>query len=159
MPLETLSVVNRASARSRPGKGLDPFFAPSNVAVVGATDKPGSVGRTVLQNLLKGSRGGQLYAVNPKRSEVLGVPAFSDVRHLPEPVDLAIIVTPAVTVPGIIGDCVDAGVKAAVVISAGFRERGAEGADLEAQIREQLERGSMRLIGPNCLGIMNPVIG
>ncbi len=96
---------------------------------------------------------------------IRGTPKFVDSRptprigEVPEKVDLAVIATPAATVPGIIGECVDAGVKSAVVISAGFRERGAEGVELERQIQEQLRRGSMRLIGPNCLGIMNPTIG
>jgi acetyltransferase len=127
--------------------------------VVGATDKRGSVGRTVLLNLLRGPYADKVFAVNPKRSEVLGAPSFPSVRELPEAVDLAIIVTPAATVPDIIGECVDAGIKAAVVISAGFRERGSEGVHLENRIREQLGRGPLRLIGPNCLGIMNPLIG
>jgi acetyltransferase len=138
---------------------LDAFFSPKNVALIGATDKHGSVGRTVLLNLTHGPFGNRVYAVNPKRSEVLGVPSFPNVAALPEPVDLAIVVTPAITVPDVVGECVDAGVNAVVVISAGFRERGAEGAELENKIREHLKRGNTRVIGPNCLGIMNPVIG
>jgi len=140
-------------------RALDPFFCPGNLAVIGATDKPGSVGRTVLLNLLKGPLADKLFAVNPKRNEVLGVPCFPSVGELPQKLDLAVIVTPSATVPNLVGECVDAGVKAAVVISAGFRERGPEGAALEEMIRQQLKRGSMRLIGPNCLGIMNPIVG
>jgi len=140
-------------------RALDPFFSPRNVAVIGATDKPGSVGRTVLLNLLKGPSARKVFAVNPKRNEVLGVPSFPSARELPQETDLAIIVTPSVSVPDVIGQCVDSGVKAAVVISAGFRERGPEGAALEESIRQQLNLGPMRLIGPNCLGIMNPVLG
>jgi acetyltransferase len=94
--------------------------------------------------------------VNPQRSEVLGVKSYKGIRDVPAPVDLAVLATPAATIPALIGQCVDAGAKSAVVISAGFRERGPEGADLERQIRAQLMRGSMRLIGPNCLGVMNP---
>lgn len=159
MAIGTLSIVNRASTRTSSGRALDAFFAPQNVAVIGATDKSGSVGRTVLLNLLKGPFNDKVFAVNPKRKEVLGAPSFPSIGEVPEPVDLAIIVTPATTVPDLIGECVDAGVRAAVVISAGFRERGAEGAQLESRIREQLKRGSLRVIGPNCLGIMNPLIG
>ena len=140
-------------------QALDPFFSPQSVAVIGATDKLGSVGKTVLSNLLHGSLRGKIFAVNPKRREVLGVPAFPAVSALPEAVDLAVVVTPATTVPDVIGECVDADVKAAVVISAGFRERGAEGSALEEKIRQHLKRGNMRVIGPNCLGIMNPVVG
>jgi acetyltransferase len=159
MALATLELATTMSTRPPVGKALDSFFKPKNVAVIGATDKPGSAGRTVLMNLLKGPIANRVYGVNPNRSEVLGVPVFPNPGKLPEPVDLAIVVTPATTVPGIIVDCVDAGVKAAVVISAGFRECGTGGVALERRIHEQLQRGSMRLIGPNCLGIMNPVIG
>jgi acetyltransferase len=139
--------------------GLDAMFTPSSVAVIGATDRPGTVGRTVLENLLHGNFQGKVYAVNPKREEVLGLEAYKSIRDIPHPLDLAVVATPAATVPQLIGECVDAGAKSAVVISAGFKERGAEGAAFELQIQEQLRRSSMRLIGPNCLGIMNPTIG
>jgi acetyltransferase len=139
--------------------GLDALFAPSSVAVVGATSRPGTVGRTVLENLLHGSFQGKVYAVNPKHEEVLGLKAYKTIRDIPQPADLAVVVTPAATVPQLIGECVESGVKSAVVISAGFKERGTEGAALEHQIQEQLRRSSVRLIGPNCLGIMNPTIG
>jgi len=145
--------------RPTPAKyGLDAMFAPGSVAVIGATDRPGTVGRTVLDNLLHGFQG-KVYPVNPKHEAVLGIKAYKSIRDVPLPVDLAVIATPAVTVPHLIGECVDAGTKSAVVISAGFKERGAEGVALERQIQEQLRRGSMRLIGPNCLGIMSPTIG
>jgi acetyltransferase len=139
--------------------GLDALFAPSSVAVIGATSRPSTVGRTVLENLLHGSFHGKVYAVNPKHEEVLGLKAYKSIRDIPPPVDLAVVATPAATVPQLIAACVDAGVKSAVVISAGFKERGAEGAALEQQIQLQLRHSSMRLIGPNCLGIMNPTIG
>jgi acetyltransferase len=139
--------------------GLDALFTPASVAVIGATDRPGTVGRTVLENLLHGRFQGKVYAVNPKREEVLGLKAYKSVRDIPQPVDLVVVVTPAATVPQLIAECVDADARSAVVISAGFKERGAQGAALERQIREQLGRSSMRLIGPNCLGIMNPTIG
>jgi acetyltransferase len=138
---------------------LDAIFAPKSVAVIGATDRPGSVGRLVLWNLLSSSFGGTVYPVNPKRHSVLGVKAYSTIMDIPEPVDLAIIATPASTVPGVIRDCVDADVKGAIVLSAGFREIGAAGIELEQQVRQQLQRGKLRLIGPNCLGVMNPITG
>ena len=140
-------------------QGLDALFNPETVAVIGATDRPATVGRTVLQNLLDPAFRGRVYPVNPHRSEVLGTKAYKSMRDIPEPVDLAVLVTPAMTIPALIGECVDVKVKSAVVISAGFRERGEEGAALERQIQEQLKHSSMRLIGPNCLGVMNPVIG
>jgi acetyltransferase len=147
--------------RTTPEKyGLDAMFAPSSVAVIGATDRPGTVGRTVLENLLHGFQGA-VYAVNTKHEQVLGLKAYKNIRDIPRPVDLAVVATPAATVPQLIGECVDAGTKSAVVISAGFKERGAEGIALEQQIQERLRRSSspMRLIGPNCLGIMNPAVG
>ncbi|HEX4076831.1 MAG TPA: bifunctional acetate--CoA ligase family protein/GNAT family N-acetyltransferase [Candidatus Acidoferrales bacterium] len=138
---------------------LDAMFRPRSVAVIGATERPGSVGRTTLANLIGSSFHGNIYPVNPQHPEILGKRAYRSIGDVPPPVDLAVIVTPAATVPAVVGECVDAGVKAAVVISAGFRERGAEGQALEQQIAQQLRRGRMRLIGPNCLGVMNPVIG
>ena len=155
----TLSPVRLSKSTRRMGRALDSFFAPHNVAVIGGTDKNGSVGRTVLLNLLKGPYRDKVYAVNPKRREVLGAPSFPSISEIPDPVDLAIIITPAATVPDIIAECVDCGVKSAVVISAGFRERGAHGLELENRIKAELRRGVMRVIGPNCLGIMNPLIG
>ena len=138
---------------------LECFFAPNSVAVIGATDRPGSVGRTVLSNLRNGKFPGKVYGVNPNRTQVLGLPCYASIGAVPEKVDLALIVTPAPTVPGIVRECVDAGVRAATVISAGFKERGEAGAELERQIDAGLRRGTMRLIGPNCLGMMNPSLG
>ncbi len=89
----------------------------------------------------------------------MGLQCWTSIREVPEQVDLAVVVTPAATVPGVIGDCVQAGVSAAVVISAGFRERGPAGAELENQIQEQLRGSNTRLLGPNCLGVMNPLLG
>jgi acetyltransferase len=138
---------------------LEVFFSPQTVAVVGATEKQGSVGRTILWNLITSPFGGTVYPVNPKRPNVLGIKAYPSVKELPEAPDLAVIVTPAPAVPAIIGECVDKGVKAAIVISAGFKETGKEGAELERQIMVQARRGNMRIIGPNCLGVMRPPTG
>jgi acetyltransferase len=142
---------------------LESFFSPDSVAVIGATDRAASVGRTVLVNLQNGPQNrlfrGKLYAVNPHRQEVLGLPCYAAIGAVPGPVDLAVVVTPAPTVPAVIGECVDAGAKSALVISAGFKEHGAAGAELERQIHAYLQRGSTRLVGPNCLGMMNPALG
>jgi acetyltransferase len=138
---------------------LDAFFCPKNVAVIGATETPNSVGRTVLWNLIQNPFGGTVFPVNPKRPNILGIKAYPSIKDLPEKVDLAVVVTPAPTVPGLIGQCVDSGVKAAIVISAGFKELGAPGEELERQVMEQARRGKMRIIGPNCLGVMSPVSG
>src|SRR5262245_8591347 len=141
-----------------PSRGLDPIFKPSSVAVVGATDKQGSVGRSVMENLISAFHG-KIFAINPKRSEVLGIKCYPNISEVPERVDLAVIVTPAATVPALIAECIQTDVAGAVVISAGFKELGPEGVSLERQIQTSLRGGNMRLIGPNCLGVMNPLIG
>ena len=139
--------------------GLEPLFLPRSVAVIGATDRAGTVGQSVLSNLLGSKFPVKVYAINPAREEILGIKTHKRIGDVTGAVDLAIVVTPASTVPQIIGECVDAGVKSAVVISAGFREQGHDGALLEEEIRQHLQRGSLRLIGPNCMGFMNPTIG
>lgn len=140
-------------------KPLDAIFAPKNVAVIGASEAPSSVGRTLLWNLISNPFGGTVFPVNPKHPSILGIKAYPNIAAVPAKVDLAVIATPAPTVPAIIGECVDAGVRGAIVISAGFKEIGPEGAALEQQILEQAKRGKMRIIGPNCLGVMNTGTG
>jgi acetyltransferase len=138
---------------------LDVFFSPENVAVIGATEAGGSVGRTVLWNLISTPFGGTVYPVNIKRSSVLGIKAYPSIGAVPAQVDLAVIITPAQVIPGVIRDCAAAGVKAAIVISAGFKELGPKGADLERQLLEEARKGGIRVIGPNCLGVMSPPTG
>jgi acetyltransferase len=138
---------------------LDAIFAPRSVAVIGATEREGSVGRTILWNLITNSFGGTVFPVNPKRPNVLGIKAYPSVGEVPDQIDLAVIVTPAPTVPGVIRECAEAGVKGAIVISAGFKEIGEEGVELERQILVEARKGKMRVIGPNCLGVMSPVTG
>lgn len=140
-------------------QALETIFAPKNVALIGASENSGSVGRTLLWNLISNPFGGTVFPVNPKRASLLGIKAYSNIREVPEQVDLAVIATPATTVPQIIQECVEAGVRGAIVISAGFKEAGPAGADLEEQVLGQVRRGKMRLIGPNCLGVMNPTNG
>jgi len=137
---------------------LDPLFLPQSVAVVGASERPGSVGRSVLWNLLSSPFGGTVFPVNSKRPNVLGIKAYPSVRDLPDKVDLVVVTTPADTVPDLIAESVELGIPAAIVISAGFKEFGEHGKELERQIAQTI-RGKMRLIGPNCLGVMNPVRG
>jgi acetyltransferase len=141
------------------GHPLDAIFTPHSVAVVGATDRPGSIGRAVLWSLVSSPFGGTVYPVSDKRANVLGIKAYRSVGEIPETVDLAVIVTPADSVPGVIGQCIAAGVRGAIVISAGFKEHGEHGKELERQILDQLRSSGMRLLGPNCLGIMNPISG
>jgi acetyltransferase len=133
---------------------LDPIFRPRSVAVFGASASPGSVGAILMRNLLGNPFGGGVYPVNPKRRTVLGVHCYPDLASVPEPIDLAVIATPAPTVPALVADCAARGVPAAIIISAGFSELGAEGRALEAKIRSV--RGKVRIIGPNCLGVIHP---
>jgi acetyltransferase len=137
---------------------LDPIFAPLSVAVIGASERPGSVGRSVLWNLLSSPFGGTVFPVNSKRPNVLGIKAYPKIADLPDKVDLIVVTTPADTVPDVIAESVELSIPAAIVISAGFKEHGEHGKDLEQRIANII-RGKMRLIGPNCLGVMNPVKG
>ena len=145
-----------------PGEGLarrpplDAFFHPHKIAVIGATEEQGSVGRTLLWNLMKAPFEGQVFPVNPKHAQVMGAQCYPAVGQIPDKIDLAVIATPAVTVPGVIAECGRAGVAAALVISAGFGETGAAGAALEKGMLEEARRHRIRIIGPNCLGLMNP---
>src|SRR5262245_19020 len=137
---------------------LNAFFKPASVAVVGASVTPGSVGSILMRNLLQNPFGGVVYPVNPKRKAVHGVYCYPSLREIPEAVDLAVIATPAATVPGAIEQCVERGIQAAIVISAGFSELGDKGRILERQIRD-IAQGKMRIVGPNCLGILHPSSG
>ncbi|MFB3813208.1 MAG: bifunctional acetate--CoA ligase family protein/GNAT family N-acetyltransferase [Terriglobales bacterium] len=138
---------------------LDAVFAPRSVAVVGASERPGSVGRNVLWNLLSNPFGGTVFPVNPNRPNVLGIRSYASISDIPEHIELAIITTAAPTVPDVISECIAAGVRAAIIVSAGFRETGPEGLKLEMEIKERLRGSRLRVIGPNCLGVMNPVSG
>ncbi len=138
-------------ARRRP---LEALFAPRAIAVIGASEEARAVGAALMRNLAP--FGGKVFPVNPKRKTIFGRDAFPNVGAVPEPVDLAVIVTPAATVPGVIRQCAAAGVPAAIIISAGFKETGPAGAALEQECFAAAREGRMRLLGPNCLGLMVP---
>jgi acetyltransferase len=138
---------------------LNHIFSPRVIAVIGATETAGSVGRTVFQNLGRGGFEGVVYPVNPKRSSVLCVKAYPNIGSVPEKVDLAVVCTPAPAVPAVIRDCAKAGVPGAIIISAGFKEIGEAGEKLEQEILSDAHRSGMRIVGPNCLGVMIPKIG
>jgi acetyltransferase len=134
---------------------LDPIFHPRSVAVLGASSTPGSVGSILMRNLLANPFGGVVYPINPRHKAIHGVHCYPNVAALPEVVDLAVIATPAATVPALVQECVARGIPAAIIISAGFSELGAQGRKLEGQIRE-IAQEKMRIIGPNCLGVIHP---
>ncbi len=138
---------------------LKPLFAPKSVAVFGASDRADSVGQIVFQNMLQSGYQGALYPVNPKHKKIQGVKAFASLAQIEEPVELAVIATPANTVPDIIEQCGKHQVRAAVIITAGFGETGEAGKVLERQVLETAQHYGVRLIGPNCLGVMRPDIG
>ncbi|MBO0887833.1 acetate--CoA ligase family protein [Candidatus Bathyarchaeota archaeon] len=134
---------------------LDALFAPKSIAVIGASNREGSVGRAVFTNILLNQYTGTVYPVNPKDHSVSGVRAYRSVQDLPESVDVAVVIVPAPTVSSITEECGRKGVKGLIVISAGFREVGEDGARLERQVSDIARKYSMRLVGPNCLGAMN----
>lgn len=140
----------------RTGVNLDNFFHPTSIAVIGATEKENSVGKTLMQNLINGKFEGTIYPINPKREKILGIKAYPSVTAVPEDIDLAVIVTPAKVVPTLIEQCVEKKIPTAVIISAGFKEMGEEGEKMEEQILSIARKGKMRIIGPNCLGLMRP---
>jgi acetyltransferase len=138
-------------------RNLDKIFKPQRVAIVGASNSPDKVGYTVLRNLVGHGFAGVVYPVNAQRESVQGIAAYPDLKALPHAPDLAVICTPAASVPGMIHQCGDAGVGGVVIISAGFREVGPAGRALEEQVRAEAARfPGLRIIGPNCLGIMVP---
>ncbi len=139
-------------------QALDKIFDPHSIAVIGASDEEGSVGYRLIRNLIGVGYRGVVYPVNPTKSSIQGVQAYPTVEALPRQVDLAIIATPAKTVPEIVEQCGKAGIQGVIIVSAGFKEIGAEGKALEDRILQVKERYNMRIIGPNCLGIIRPHI-
>jgi len=139
-------------------ENLDKIFNPRRIAVIGASNKENSVGAKLLRNLIGVGYNGVAYPVNPFRPTVQGIAAYPNIKRIPRQVDLAIIATPAHTVPQIIEECGTAGVSGVIIVSAGFKEAGEEGKVLEKQILEHKDRYNMRIIGPNSLGVMRPRI-
>jgi acetyltransferase len=141
------------------GHYLDKLFEPRSVALIGASERADKVGGRVLENLLSGGFTGELFTVNPTHSSLRGIACVPSVAALPRAVDLAVIATPAQTVPGLIEECGRAGIHAAVVISAGFRETGPAGAALERELLANARHHGVRVMGPNCVGLMRPPVG
>jgi acetyltransferase len=137
---------------------LDKIFSPKNVAVIGASDEEGSVGCALMKNFAESGFAGRVFPVNLRKTEVLGSKTYASVEQIPEPIDLAVIATPARTVPDVLEQCGKAGISGVIIISAGFKEIGPEGKALEERIIEIKKKYNMRIIGPNCLGVIRPII-
>jgi acetyl coenzyme A synthetase (ADP forming)-like protein len=136
-------------------ESLEALFAPKSVAVIGASTKPDSLGRAVFKNILFHGYTGVVYPVNPKAKSILGVKAYPSVLDIPDEIDLAVIIVPALAVANVLEECGRKGVRAAIVISAGFKEIGEEGAQRERELQQIAQRYGIALLGPNCLGIIN----
>jgi acetyl coenzyme A synthetase (ADP forming)-like protein len=134
---------------------LDSFFKPESVAVVGASRDPEKLGYAVVLNLKEAGYPGRIYPINPKADEILDLQAYPSVLDVPDPIDLAVVVIPYRFVPAVLEQCGEKGVKAVVVITAGFREAGREGLEREMELVEIAKRCDLRLIGPNCLGVID----
>ncbi|MCE9562850.1 MAG: GNAT family N-acetyltransferase [Planctomycetes bacterium] len=155
--LPTATSVAREELRDRIATiaSLVPFFSPNAVAVVGASRDPAGIGHRVLEGLIRAGFRGPIYPVNPKAPDVAGLRAYPSVRDLPPPVDLAVIAVPAGAVMRVVDDCAAIGVRALVIISAGFAETGGEGVTLQKALVEKVRGYGMRMVGPNCLGLLN----
>lgn len=138
---------------------LTPFFNPSGVAVIGASADPRKLSHGVLRNCLSYGFAGAVYPVNPRTQEILGLPCYPDIEAVPDPVELAVLMTPAAACPGVLEACGRRGLKAAIIISGGFREVGAEGLALEQALLRIAGDYGMRLIGPNCVGTLDAHTG
>lgn len=135
---------------------LTALFTPRSIALFGASDRENSVGGVVYHNLLSSGYEGRIYAINPKHDTVQGEKAFRSIEAVNETVELAVVATPASTIPGIVQACGEKGIKMMLILSAGFRETGAEGRQLEDRVSELVRRYGIRMMGPNCLGIIRP---
>ena len=136
-------------------KNLDFLFYPRNIAVVGASRQPGSVGQSLLANLLGSRYQGIIFPVNPRAEGVLGIKSYPRVLEISDDVDLAVIVVPSLLVPQVLEECGQMDIKGAIIITAGFKEIGGKGVELERQVQEIIRRHDITLVGPNCLGVIN----
>jgi acetyl coenzyme A synthetase (ADP forming)-like protein len=134
---------------------LEALFSPDSVAVIGASINPSKLGYVITDNILKYGFGGKVYPINPKEDEILGLTAYPSVTDVPGPVDLAVIAVPSTVVASVMKDCGEKGVRAAIVITAGFRETGAEGRKMEREVMAIAEQYGIDVLGPNCLGLID----
>ncbi|MFO8128666.1 MAG: bifunctional acetate--CoA ligase family protein/GNAT family N-acetyltransferase [Bacteroidales bacterium] len=140
-----------------PIRTLNKIFKPQRIAIIGVSNKTNNIGNIALKNLVSGGFNGVVYPINPKYEAVMGIQCYPDIKGLPKTPDVAVICTAAKSVPGIIKECGDAGVNGIIILSAGFKESGKEGKDLEEKVKKEVGKfPEMRVIGPNCLGIIVP---
>ena len=147
--------VSAKATKRTPAQPLEAIFSPQSVAVIGASNRPESVGNAIFKNILLGGFCGTLYPVNPKAPSICGVHAYPNITAIPDELDLALIIVPAAAVPDVLEECGQKGVRGAVVVSAGFKEVGPDGAVLEKRAVEIARRYKMPLVGPNCLGVIS----
>jgi acetyl coenzyme A synthetase (ADP forming)-like protein len=136
-------------------KGLDYFFSPSGVAIIGASRDQHKLGFGVVRNLRDCGYQGGIYPVNPRGGEILGYTCYPSILDVPDPVELAVLIVPVAATPGVMAACGERGIRAAIVVSGGFRESGPEGAQIEAEVASVAHRYGMRLMGPNCIGVID----
>ena len=135
---------------------LDAIFAPETIAVIGTSTQKGKVGHDIFANILSGGYTGTLYPVNPKAKSVLSVKCYTSIANIPDPIDLAMVILPPKAALQAVKDCIAKGVKGIVIVSAGFKEVGGEGAQIEKDMAALCANAGVRLVGPNCLGVINP---
>ena len=138
-------------------RDLDAIFSPESVAIVGASNTPGKVGHDIFANILRGGYTGTLYPVNPKARSILSVKSYAAISAIPDPVDLSIIILPPIAALAAVEESISKGIKGIVIVSAGFREVGGEGLEIENKIVALCKAAGVRLVGPNCLGVINPL--
>jgi acyl-CoA synthetase (NDP forming) len=134
---------------------LRPFFHPRSVAVIGAGRRRGTIGAEIFHNLAAGGFRGRVIPINPRATEIASVPAYGRITDAPGPIDLAVIAVPAACVDAVVDDCIAASVPAIVVITAGFGETGDDGRARESRLRDKVRAAGIRMIGPNCMGVLN----
>ncbi|MBW2622980.1 MAG: CoA-binding protein, partial [Deltaproteobacteria bacterium] len=138
---------------------LEALFKPASVAIIGASRDEGKAGGSFLKSLMRNGFEGSYYAVNPRETEIMGLKAYPSVLDIPGELDLVVITIPAPAMPRVMADCAGKQVKAAIIFSAGFREAGAKGQELEKKLLDAAREGGVRIIGPNCMGVYNPAHG
>ena len=140
---------------SRTHRELEPIFAPRSVAVIGASRNRDSIGFALLHNLVMGEFQGAIFPINPQAGSIHSLKAYPRISDVPDPVDLAVVMVPRDLVLGMVDECIEAGVRGLVTITAGFAETGEEGAALERRLQERVRAAGVRMVGPNCMGVIN----